>query len=379
MVDDGEETTTLSHDVLLLFTGTILSAIITRICTVMGSVYTVKAAKRANEQAEQQRAAPGPSDQPWQQRVLSRLWVWKKVVLALVTTLLLAVTLIIQFLSLSSASSVQAWKEPTRSEDWLSWRKRVHEKLSPGPVTQKALLDALKIPLPSLPDRPAAVLRRDQAIADVLLSYDGVRDILKERLGIDNEFLGTGLSKPKGGESSYASASLHEYLVPNLHDTHENVWMWKMKPLSPHFNKRIREIIAGDPQKKVPGLPPTQDHNATFEVNRDELVERVEKRNMKIPPVIRFARFPEKFYKGQMGRAERARVFTSNLSEVWNLTVTEAAEMSGYTFTDASLGGETFFIWVFLPYNHESVVPATWGEVLRNLPNWLDEAKNKAS
>lgn len=62
--------------------------------------------------------------------------------------------------------------------------------------------------------------------------------------------------------------------------------------------------------------------------------------------VVRFARFDEKFYKGTLGRPDARRVVTSNLTEVWDLTIQQAAERSGYTYKG---GGDTLFIWVYVP------------------------------
>jgi hypothetical protein len=237
---------------------------------------------------------------------------------------------------------------------------------------EEALAEALRS-RPAGPASPAAaVLRHDQAVAEVLLGYGGVRFVLKRRFGIDKEFLGTGLSRP-GGDPDYETASVHEYLVPNYHDTHAAVWTWLL-PVGPNFRRPIREIVAGDMQKGVERVPPTRDSKRTFEQNLTQrLLPAVRDRDMKLPPVIRFAKFPEKYYSGKLGRDDARRVFASNLAEVWDRPIQDAARLSGYTYTFGAGAdeGDTFFIWVFAPTHPDEVVPATWGKVLEHLPEWL--------
>ena len=75
-----------------------------------------------------------------------------------------------------------------------------------------------------------------------------------------------------------------------------------------------------------------------------------------------------------VGRPASVRVFASDLTEVWDLTLRQAADRSGYTFSV----GDTFFVWVFVTEHGEDAVSATWDEVLDHLPAWTDEAKIKA-
>jgi hypothetical protein len=296
-----------------------------------------------------------------------------KAVVGLLAVVLVGLLAAKSLLPMVAPSPPPAWNEPVRSAEWLGWRKQTHDKLS-GAVNEETLSQALKtLPLASAED-PATALRRDQAVADVLLSYDGVQTILKKRLGIARDsFLGTGLSKPVG-ERDYSSASVHEYLIPNHPDTHPEVWTWQLQPIGPNFRKRVRDIIAGDPDKKEQRLPPLLGSKETFEQNLTAgILSRVEKKDMNLPPVIRFAIFPAKFYSNKMGRKDAIRVFACNLAELWDLPLQEAAKHSGYSFGAGSREGDTFFIWVFLPNRQDEVVPATWGEVLRRLPKWLEE------
>jgi hypothetical protein len=253
------------------------------------------------------------------------------------------------------------WEELVQSPEWRTWRKQIHEKLSAGKVTEKTLAEALQIKLPPRPDNAAAALRRDQAIADVLMTYPPVKQILWKRFGIDeNGFLGTGLSKPSSSKSNYGAASVHEYLIRNLPDNHPAVWM---RILDPNKNPKdmtmtVQELFEKDPK------PDDQ---------KKELIEgiaqRVKEKDTVNPVMIRFARLDAGMYSRKLGRSASHLVFASNLAEVWNTRVTDAAILSGHTFTK----GDSVYIWVFLPNHPDEAVPATWGEVLNRLPKWLSE------
>jgi len=289
----------------------------------------------------------------------------------------LAVSVLFQSVSLSRPEASRTlptgvFQEPVRSTEWEVWRSQVHAKLSPEPVTEEALIEALRIRLPSPPDKPmteADFLRRDQAVADALLSYPGVREIIKKHFGIRENFLGTGLSKPLGA-TPYGSASIHEYLVGNHSDTHEHVWVWKVKSFGKIFSLPLNSLIGGDANRVQPDNRTKV--SGKFEDELEEILLRVKNPDHPIPPMIRFARFDEKYYKNTLGRPEASQVFTSNLSEVWDLTLQQAAERSGYAYTDK---GDTLFIWVYVPYHSDEFTPATWHQVLERMPEWLEHRK----
>jgi hypothetical protein len=309
-----------------------------------------------------------------------------KVALSVLVTVLLFISLIYQFDSLSRISfprqnettpvtiiestSIQGWNEQCRSREWQLWRAVIHEKLSIEPPQERHLIEALQINIPALPDShtEADVLRRDEAIADVLLSYKGVKKILAERFGIREEFLGTGMSKPLG-LTPYSSVSVHEYLIKNLPETSDHVWTWSLTPLGSNFSKSVQEIICGESER----IDPKKKDKYAEEMK--EILIRIKNKDHPLPPMIRFARFDKDNYKGTVGfpgtlsRPKAIRVFTSNLSEVWDLTLQQATEKSGYTYKGP---GDTLFIWVFVPYHTDEFVPATWRQVLVHLRDWLE-------
>jgi hypothetical protein len=251
-----------------------------------------------------------------------------------------------------------SWAALARSEDWLAWRKHVHETLS-ARATEETVGEALQRP-PALPHSSPAALRRDLAMADVLLSYDGVGKVLKNRLGIDEHFLGTGMSNPVNA-ADYGLASVHEYLIPNLRDDHAQVWTRKFNPFILDLEKRVRDLIEEETEE-----------DETKQKLKQVIISRVQAKEPGAV-VIRFARLDMNWYKGTVGRPASVRAFASDLAEVWNMKVKAAADLSGYHFS----GGDTFFVWVFVPEHREEAVPATWGQVLEHLPKWMDEAKTK--
>ncbi len=289
----------------------------------------------------------------------------------------LALSVVFQSVALSRAGAdrtrpTSAFQEPVRSTEWEAWRSQIHAKLAPEPVTEEALIEALRIRLPSPPDKrttEADFLRRDQAVADALLSYPGVREIIQKHFGIRENFLGTGLSKPLGG-TPYGSASVHEYLVGNHSDSHEHVWLWKVKSFGKIFSLPLQSLIGGDKDRVEPDNRTKV--SGKFEDELQEILLRVKNPDHPIPPMIRFARFDEKYYKNTLGRPEASQVFTSNLSEVWDLTLQQAAERSGYAYTDK---GDTLFIWVYVPYHSNEFTPATWRQILERMPEWLEHRK----
>ena len=261
--------------------------------------------------------------------------------------------------------------EIDQTPEWRAWRAAVHAKLAATPVTDQSLAAALRIPVPALPSSAseADTLRRDQILAEVLLSYEDVRKVLATRFGIRKEFLGTGLSKPLG-PTPYAAASVHEYLVDNHRDNHDHVWLWLLSPVDRRFSQPIKTLIGegGGPQA-TPEKEPKPGNR--FEDDLAEIQRRVQNKEYPFPPMVRFARFDKRYYKNTLGRPEALRVFTSNLSEVWELTIQQAAEKSGYTYID----GDTFFVWVYVPYGPDEFTPATWREVFAHMPEWLENGR----
>ena len=104
----------------------------------------------------------------------------------------------------------QVWLELVQTDDWRHLRKQVHQILSvdKDKVTEDVLADALSVKMPARPEHAAPAMRRDQAIADVLMAYK----VQPNCFGSDSElmritFWVLGFSKPNTAKE-YMSASV---------------------------------------------------------------------------------------------------------------------------------------------------------------------------
>ncbi|QDU23031.1 hypothetical protein [Urbifossiella limnaea] len=350
----------MSHD-RLAYAGMVLTAATTAVCAAVAAAYTLRAARRAA-------AAAAPVG------AVAHARRWLGTAAAGGFLGLLLASLAYQYEALSHAAPPGWHDAPPRTEtvqsaEWRAWRDQVHSVMTAGEVTDETVVRALRLRPPGVEgaDAEGGALRRDQAVADVYMSYPAVQKLLDRKLGIKPDFLGTGLSKPLG-QPSYAFAAVHEYLVENHPDTHDHVWLWKVKPPGRYFSRPLQDFLGGGPEDRVaPENPKKPAHG--FDDELKEIQLRVKNKDHPFPPMVRFARFDEKFYKGTLGRPDAKRVFTSNLTEVWDLTIQQAAERSGYSYRG---GGDTLFVWVYVPYHSNEFTPATWHHVLARLPDWLD-------
>jgi hypothetical protein len=262
----------------------------------------------------------------------------------------------------SAAAGMESFETP----EWLNWCRLVDDSFGARKGNEQDLATVVD-KRPSLSGNTSARFRYDQAIANVLISHTNIASMLKRDFGIyPDTFLGTGLSKPVE-PAGYGSASLHEYLVPNLPENDHAVWTSLeskdilLKDLS--FRQLITTEIQADARK------------ATLRDTIVALAEKPEKDIENPSAVIRFAIFPKEVYSKQLGRTNAFRVFACNLNEVWNLKIKDAADLSGYGTSGAR--GDTFFIGIFLPTDPDDAVLATWENIFKHLPKWLENPDNK--
>jgi hypothetical protein len=303
------------------------------------------------------RTAPGR-----RRRLAGFVGPWQAAVVGLVALLVVEFFVIRSWYAATSPAASPAaaadWIEEVRASEWLDWRNRVHPLLSSPQLNDETLTEALRVKRPEVRTPPAAVLRHDQAVGAVLESYPLVRQRLEERLGLIPPFLGTGYSNPVHA-GDYEHVSLHEYLIPNLPDTNKRVWMRKIKleTVVAALDKTMKDLV----EEK------TEDESSR-EALKKAMVAHAEAGD-KETVMVRFAILDEKkHYKGTLGHPKRVRVFACDLAEVWKLKIQEAAERSGYVFSD----GDTLFIWVFMPASRREAVLATWSQVLEHLPEWME-------
>lgn len=211
----------------------------------------------------------------------------------------------------------------------------------------------------------------EQTAGSFLMASPAVYDALNLRFGIDKTFLGGGSSLPDFSGKDYSHAHLPEFLVPNLRDSDEQVWTWKLDPTLSNRGRLLEEILKDPPadwenraKKFFPsGMPP-----GTKLTPLDVLQSRYKEQltlNDPTPIVIRFGQFPEDNYHGYLGRPSRDFVFTSHLGEFLanHFTLQQAGSEAGFKF-GPSKEKQLIFIWVFIPIKADEVVPASWHSVL---------------
>ena len=167
-------------------------------------------------------------------------------------------------------------------------------------------------------------------------------------------------------DKDYRATFIHEYLIPNEAVVSPQVWMRQFHAVGDALNKTVKELVMEKSDSS---------ENQDKQLVRKQVINQVETidSNNGLRPVIRFARLPIKKFKNRLGRDERYRVFASDLAEVWNRKLQDAANLSGYNTND----GDEFFIFVYLPLNPDQAVPATWDEVLKHIPTWFKEGENR--
>ena len=244
------------------------------------------------------------------------------------------------------------------SKQWEIWRQRVRDKLSVSVLTEKALSEALRIDQPDFPRGLPGRLRRDFAMADTLLTYEGVKSIMSKRLGIGENFLGTGLSFPPDS-TELSPIAVREYFIPNMRDDSPHVWTRKLKPFTLDLKKSVGDLIEEETHE-----------SETNQTLRKVIISRV---RAKQRVAIRFAQIDIAHYQRTLGMVERVRVLATDLADVWNMEFENALRISGYKFS----GGDTVFVWIFVPKDPDEVVPATWDQIFRHYPMWMDELSER--
>lgn len=193
----------------------------------------------------------------------------------------------------------------------------------------------------------------------IMLANPNTGSALWDRMSVDDRFLGTGFSVPNGG--SPETARVPEYLVPNLADESQRVWVWKIDYSAIRDQKPITQWILTD---VLNNIPPANHGGFT-----DPWVKNEYSRLL-----VRFALFDTRKtpYSGCLGRPDATRVFMASLSELANGTVAAASNSTGYVQPEKiDEPGQTLFIWVYAPTVEDQAVRATWGNVLTNFGTWI--------
>jgi hypothetical protein len=224
--------------------------------------------------------------------------------------------------------------------------------------------------------------RFDTKIADTMMSIPGVSDILKVSFSIDGaQFLGNGYSVPIGAKQ-YSDAKTHEYLIRNLcvtRNENENSPCRDDSAENHQFSTWVMrsEEIADNPNIKIGDLlTKVRSGSTNWQILQQHLKD--DKRLRADPPLlIRFAKFPERFYLGTVGRSDATYVFFSNLAEVWDKSFFDAEADSGRIWVEntASDPGLKIFIWIFYPSAKDDAHLATWDYVIGRLESMKVDAE----
>ncbi|MGA2902712.1 MAG: hypothetical protein ABSD98_02695 [Candidatus Korobacteraceae bacterium] len=199
----------------------------------------------------------------------------------------------------------------------------------------------------------------DQVIGEIVRSSPEAMQLLHKVYGVDQGFLGTGLSEP-AAQSNFAKARFPEYLVPNYRESHEGVLVWNLTKLQ-YLQANLYETLRTMPPVNAKGWAP-QELNAMRELIEQRTVWKSD-----LPAMVRFALIPKGQYSHCLGRKEAHKVFVNDLgpTRANNLTLEESARMSGYPVTDAPERDR--YVFVFLPQDKAEFVPPTWGSMVSNI------------
>lgn len=272
---------------------------------------------------------------------------------------------------------VQPRRTASLSQQWLDWQRSL-EKSVGGCSTLKGqpLEDCLSKTLSDvLPNRPKASahtaqteLARSVMAGQVLLANALVRQELSDRLSVDNRFIGTGNSEPVD-ETSATLASVPEFLVPNLPETHDWVWVWKiglsdMQGHTPVLDLKLRDVLQNLPSQPA-DFKSSLDWIAKDHLNVDES-----------SALVRFAILEPSgpiFPSGCLGKPHAKRVFMNSLKPLLDEPLAKAAVNSGYTKEQTNPNAR-LYIWVYVPTQDVHPVRATWENVLDDMPTWIEDA-----
>jgi hypothetical protein len=254
-----------------------------------------------------------------------------------------------------------------RTDDWEIWAQQVREQLEKC-KDDKCLASAIsakEYPRPNS-SHPVDQLNADIRAGAILMNMSKVFDMLDRRIGVKRNFIGDGLALPHD-ETRYWQWRVPEYLIENYSETYPYMWTWELASPYDLQSKKVSEILKGEPIPEIKGRN-----------NQQEFLQKVEANVRsfdKTPAVIRFAKFPRKDYSRKIGPNDDVkRVFVLRLRDVYDMTLADAAYLSGHSLKASHDGArKSLWIWVYLPSGPNDLVHPTWGEIVPNITKWLGE------
>lgn len=261
---------------------------------------------------------------------------------------------------------------PLAAEDgWVKWEQQIKGKLENCKIGARDFDTCVASAV--TPDYPkdasqsaSANLYDDIHAGDVLMRIDKVRQVLETRIGIMDNFLGDGFAQPHDAGNQYQKAAVPEYLVENHGQQHPGVWTYELAPSHRQLNRPLAEIFKskGETIEEIRGRPQQEldDFLASLRLGANDAT----------PAVVRFGIFPRKKYSGMMGLPGAKRVFVLRLGPVYNLTLNEAANLSGHSLKSEDSNDDKIWVWVYQPDSTARLESPTWGTIIPKLKSWLE-------
>lgn len=287
---------------------------------------------------------------------------------------LLLIMLLLGYIALPFKFSIFNYStgDPTTTQNladqapWIEWRDKIYKSVRNCGQDDICIASVLsENPFPNSNSKNTGEkLTNDLRAGTYLMQNESIKTMLDNRLGIKPNFLGTGFTLPLDADN-YKFARVPEYLLPNLNDTDSGIWTWIIDPKELVSDETLKHLV----QNRVP-------HKGTDIKNYLSNIEKRFNLEESMPAVVRISQFPLKKYERTLGRPGAKRVFAINLGSVWNMEIKDVARLSGHVITPVKAGEkedekELLFIWVFLPSHTENVVPATWGEIMPRIKDWM--------
>jgi len=208
-------------------------------------------------------------------------------------------------------------------------------------------------------------LANDLHIGSIVFAHPELRKRLGEWYGIDERFVGSGISQPLN-TSDHAAARIPEFLTPNYNTADERIWVWKIDPSDQQaMSSLLVKFVQRQPDNRKDAFVQCEANEAAAQCDA-----KVRARAANPSPVVRFALIPEAEHSTCLGLRQRHRVFTSSMRALLYRNIRDAAEYSGYSFNPFK-EHKVLYLMLFVPSHDDEVVPATWTKILANSGKWV--------
>lgn len=278
-----------------------------------------------------------------------------------------------------SGLSLKSW-EP--KSEWDKWGDAIREKVelcmqnndNDKPVVgddkqRSCVRDSLKENVGRIPkidnENSSEFFYRGIEAGRILMKIGAVKSVFNKQFGIDSvKFTGSGTVFSGEGWGSNTQTSAREYLTRNLRDDNKAVWTYVLDAHKTSIRDAyLKNILLGT--------------KALYGRNFHEIREGVESglyTPNELPVVIRFQQLDPEKYSGRLGKGDASRVFSLNLSDVYNMKLSDALKVSGFSWDgkNAIRNSAKIYIWLYKPQHQDDVTPATWMNIIQKAPIWLE-------